>query len=175
MRKRILAVGRRPGTHRAFARRAALAALLAAAAVASPGEAVLPGGYPAGSPALAPEPAAAVEAEAGLATGAEVLPDGWPAASLTAPDGAAPSALLAAAPPSLEFVTEREAPSARMRARGERCLCRATLPRRPLKPDAPRIRLLELTHRSFQAVLVAARAGVLSARSTVVPPPSASI
>ncbi|HEY8468493.1 MAG TPA: hypothetical protein VIL18_02565 [Longimicrobiales bacterium] len=173
MRKRSFAVGQRPGIHRAFSRRTALTALLAAAAVGSPAEAVRPDGLPVEPLAVAPgAAAAAVQAEAGPATGAEVAAES-PGAFLAALDDA-PSLPVVAAPRSVEFTTEREAPGARMRvrARGERCPCRFALPRRPVTPDtAPRIRHLELTHRSFQHALVAARAGVLSARSTAVPPP----
>lgn len=109
--------------------------------------------------------AAAAGAQADAADRDETL-------TLSALGGEATALLLAEASRSIEPLLEREGPGARFRPRGVRTACRAAPTRISPEPEALRCRHLSLTYRTYQEVLVAASAGMLSSFSTALPPPS---
>ncbi|MFO7260762.1 MAG: hypothetical protein DIU52_006385 [bacterium] len=170
----------RRGPRRAALGAALLAALLAALACAVWG--VAPFAAPEGaagvrrarvSDAAAEARGAAVAPDAADAVGTRAERPSRPRRSTLAPTRPdAPATFLAAPGITLEPVSEREGPQARLRARGFRVIRGAPPLRLELNPEAPRVLSRKLAHLDAMPALLRARAGIVPSRSTPRPPPS---
>ncbi len=129
---------------------------------------------PAFDPAVAAHGAAvaANTADAGGHAGAERSTH-TRGSTLTAARPDSPETFLGTPGISLDPVSEREGPQARMRVRGLRVIRGARPLRLELNPEAPRFLSRKLAHLDSLPALLQARAGLLpSSRGTSRPPPS---